>query len=68
MCTSLVGLMDLDRGMLSRIDRKLHSELGDDESYRMVGLPVSDAAWSTWKRYCGAADIPMGRVSTTGEY
>lgn len=54
--------MDLDRGMLARIDRKLLSGLGDDESYRMVRLPVSEAIWSTWKRYCDAADIPMGRA------
>ena len=28
----------------------------------MVRLPVSPAKWSTWKRYCGAAGISMGRA------
>ena len=28
----------------------------------MVRLPVSEAVWSTWKRYCDAAGIPMGRA------
>jgi preprotein translocase subunit SecA len=28
----------------------------------MVRLPISDALWATWKRYCSAAGIPMGRA------
>jgi uncharacterized coiled-coil protein SlyX len=54
--------MDLDRGTLARIDRKVVSGLDDAESYRMVRLPVSEATWSTWKRYCDAAGISMGRA------
>ena len=54
--------MDLDRGMLARIDRKVLSGLGHDDTYRMVRLPVSEALWSMWKRYCGALEISMGRA------
>ena len=53
--------MDLDRGRLSRIDRKLLSRLGEDESSRMVRVPVAEAKWSTWRRYCAALGVPMGR-------
>ncbi len=28
----------------------------------MVRLPVSEASWSTWKRYCDALGISMGRA------
>jgi hypothetical protein len=28
----------------------------------MVRVPVSSATWSTWKRYCAAAGISMGRA------
>ena len=54
--------MDLDRGALARIDRKLLAGLGQDETFQMVRVPVSDAKWSTWKRYCAAAGISMGRA------
>ncbi len=54
--------MDLDRGELARIDRKLLASLGRDETYRMVRVPVSPAKWSTWKRYCDSAGISMGRA------
>ena len=52
----------MDRATLSRIDRKLASGLGQDETYRMVRVPVSDAIWSTWRRYCEGLGIPMGRA------
>ena len=54
--------MDLDRGTLARIDRKVASGLAHDESYRTLRVPVSEATWSTWKRYCDAAGISMGRA------
>src|SRR3990170_8156778 len=54
--------MDLDRGTLAKIDRRVLSGLGHDESYQMVRVPVTQAVWSTWKRYCDAAGISMGRV------
>lgn len=57
--------MDLDRGTLARIDRKLLAGLGQDEAYRMVRLPVTAAKWSTWKRYCESGGISMGRAIVT---
>ena len=54
--------MDLERGVLARIDRKLLAGLGQNETYRMVRVPVTPAKWSTWKRYCDAAGISMGRA------
>lgn len=57
--------MDLDRGVLARLDRKLLAGLGEDETYRMVRVPVTAAKWSTWKRYCDSAGISMGRAIAT---
>lgn len=54
--------MPLDRGVLARIDRKLLAGLGQDETYRMVRVPVTAAKWSTWRRYCDSAGISMGRA------
>ena len=54
--------MELDRGTLANIDRKVLSGLGREERCRMVRLPISDALWSTWRRYCDAAGVPMGRA------
>ena len=52
----------MDRATLARVDRKLVSGLGHDETYRMLRVPVSDAIWSTWRRYCEGLGIPMGRA------
>jgi hypothetical protein len=54
--------MDLDRGVLARIDRKLLAGLGEDEVFQMVRVPVTAAKWSTWKRYCDAVGVSMGRA------
>lgn len=54
--------MDLDRGTLAKIDRRVLSGLAHEESYQMVRVPVSVAVWSTWKRYCDALGISMGRA------
>jgi hypothetical protein len=61
MCTGSV-VMDLDRGTLARIDRKVVAGLGHDEVYRTVRVAATEAIWSTWKRYCDAAGISMGRA------
>ena len=53
--------MDLDRGALAKIDRKVLSGLGHDEGYLMVRVPVSAVVWSTWCRYCAALGVSMGR-------
>lgn len=57
--------MELDRGTLARIDRKLLAGLDQDESFVMVRVPVTTAKWSTWRRYCDAAGISMGRAIMT---
>ncbi len=54
--------MGLDRGTLARTDRKLLAGLGHDEAFHIVRVPATEAKWSTWKRYCGAAGISMGRA------
>ncbi len=54
--------MDLDRGTLARIDRKLLAGLGDDETFRTLRMPATGPKWATWKRYCDAAGISMGRA------
>ena len=54
--------MDLDRGVLARIDRELLAGLEHDETYRMVRVPATAAKWATWKRYCDSAGISMGRA------
>jgi hypothetical protein len=54
--------MDLDRGVLARIDRKLLAGLGQDETYRIVRVPATASKWVTWKRYCDSAGVSMGRA------
>ena len=56
--------MDLDKGALARIDRKLLAGLGDDEALRTLRMPATEAKWSTWKRYCDSVGISMGRAVT----
>ena len=53
--------MAIDRGPLSRIDRKLLAGLENDKEWRVARLPVSEALWSAWKRYCSTVGISMGR-------
>jgi len=54
--------MALDRGTLSRIDRRLLAGLGDDEALRTLRVPATGAKWSTGKRYCDSAGVSMGRA------
>ena len=58
-------MMDLDRGNLERLDRKLLAGLGHDETYRMVRVPVTASKWSAWKRYCDPAGTSMGPAIVT---
>jgi hypothetical protein len=53
--------MTLDRGTLAKVDRRILSELDHEEAVQLVKVPVSDAVWSTWRRYCEAAEMTMGR-------
>jgi hypothetical protein len=54
--------MDLERGMLARLDRRLLAGLDPEERFQMVRVPVTPATWSTWKRYCDIAGVSMGRA------
>ncbi len=54
--------MDLHRGMLARLDRRLLAGLGGDERFQMVRVPVTPAKWSTWKRYCDTVGLSIGRA------
>ncbi len=56
--------MDLDRGVLARIDRRVLSSLDSEERYQMVRVPATSAMWSTWRRYCSALGVSMGRGVT----
>jgi hypothetical protein len=53
--------MELDRGGLAKIDRRILSGFDHDEHSQMVRVPVSEAMWSTWRRYCEALGVAMGR-------
>ncbi|GBE22320.1 preprotein translocase subunit SecA [bacterium BMS3Bbin01] len=57
--------MALDRGRLAKVDRRLLAGLGQDETFRMVRVPVTVAKWSTWKRYCDSKSVSMGRAIVT---
>lgn len=52
--------MALDRGVLARIDRSVLAELDHGKGTQLVKVPVSDAVWSTWRRYCDVVGISMG--------
>jgi hypothetical protein len=53
--------MDVDRGALAKIDRRILSGLDHNERSQMVRVPVSEAVWSMWRRYCKAKGVAMGR-------
>ena len=52
--------MALNRGTLSKIDRRVLAELDHGEGVQLVKVPLSEAVWSTWRRYCQAAGLTMG--------
>ncbi len=52
--------MALDRGTLTRIDRRVFAELDHTGGVQAVKVPVSDAMWSTWRRCCEAIGLSMG--------
>ena len=53
--------MTLDRGVLAKIDRRIHSELDHAGGVQLAKIPLSDAEWSTWRRYCVVVGITMGQ-------
>ena len=54
--------MALDRGTLARVDRRVFVELDHSGGVQAVKVPVSDAVWSTWRRYCEALGLTMGQA------
>jgi len=54
--------MTLDRGILARIDRAILAALDHEQASQLVKLPLSEATWSTWRRYCDSIGIPMGHA------
>jgi len=52
--------MSLDRGTLAKIDRRVFADLNHTSGVQAVKVPVSDALWSTWRRYCEAIGLSMG--------
>lgn len=58
--------MALDRGMLAKIDRRVFAELGHTGATQTVKVPLSDAMWSTWRRYCAAIGLTMGEEGIAG--
>jgi len=57
--------MALDRGKLTKIDRRLFAELDHGDGPQTVKVPLSDAAWSTWRRYCDVLGLTMGEGIAT---
>ncbi|MGH8924184.1 MAG: SEC-C metal-binding domain-containing protein [Acidimicrobiia bacterium] len=54
--------MTLNRQTLAKIDKQILSQMDHAEGVQLVKVPVSEAVWSTWRRYCEAVGIPMGRA------
>ena len=54
--------MTLNRQTLAKIDKQILSQMDHDEGIQLVKVPVSEAVWSIWRRYCEAVGIPMGRA------
>ncbi len=55
------GAMTVDRRLLANVDRRLLSEMDHSDGVQLVKVLVSDAVWSTWRRYCDAVGVSMGR-------
>jgi len=53
--------MTLDRGILAKIDRRILSELDHSSGMQLVKIPLSEAVWSTWRRYCDVVGVTMGQ-------
>ena len=45
---------------LARIDRRVFAELAHTDGRHLVKVPVSNAVWSTWRRYCEVIGLSMG--------
>ena len=52
----------MKRQTLIKIDKQILSQMDHGEGVQLVKVPVSEAVWSTWRRYCDAVGISMGRA------
>ena len=52
--------MALERGTLAKIDRRIFAELDHCAGMQLVKVPLPEAVWSTWRRYCQAIGLTMG--------
>lgn len=52
--------MALDSGTLAKIDRRILAEFDHARGVQLVKVRLSDAVWSTWRRYCEALRLSMG--------
>ncbi len=52
--------MALERGTLAKIDRRILAELDHCAGMQLVKVPLPEAVWSTWRRYCQAIGLTMG--------
>ena len=52
--------MTLNRQTIGKIDKQILSQMDHDEGVQLVKVPLSEAVWSTLRRYCEAVGIPMG--------
>ena len=53
--------MALDRGILAKIDRRILSEFEHADGVQLAKIPLSEAVWSTWRRYCDVVGVTMGQ-------
>ena len=51
--------MTLNRQTLAKIDKQILSQMDHDEGVQLVKVPVSEAVWSTWRRYCEAVGLRL---------
>lgn len=53
--------MGLERATLAKADQRLRAELDHGDGVQLVKVPVSDAVWATWRRYCEVVGVTMGQ-------
>ena len=52
--------MGLEPRILAKIDNRLRSALKAQSGDQMARVPVSDAQWAVWKRYCETVGVSVG--------
>lgn len=52
--------MSLEPRVLAKIDNHLRSELRSRKSTLTARVPVSEAQWAVWKRYCDMVGVSVG--------